>query len=321
MMVTASTLSLSMALGLLLFGAGIVLIGLYAMLNQDTLAARLSHMRRGDAEDEARVTIMRGQDSALPEALRPILQGIARQGEKLAGTANDRAKLRRLLSMAGIRAPESLGLLMAVKYGLGAGLFGLVLFVLVPADSRFGLEGLTAGLLSLFVGTLLPEAWLRWSAARRGGRLARSVPDGLDLMVICSEAGLPLGRVFQVVSKEMVLSAPDLADEFRYTFAELQILNDRSRALQNLSERCGVAEVESMVATLIQAERYGTPLPQALRTISDESRKSLVLRLEEQAGKLPAHMSLPLMGLILPPIVAMMGAPAMIRLVRILLTP
>ena len=131
-------------------------------------------------------------------------------------------------------------------------------------------------------------------------------------------AELALGRVLQVVSREMALSAQEMADELRYTCAELQLLSDRAKALLNLAERTGVAGIETMVSTLIQAERYGTPLSQALRTISDESRKTLILTLEERAGKLPAQLSVPLMTLILPPIIAMMGAPAMVRIVRLL---
>ncbi|WP_437883772.1 type II secretion system F family protein [Pseudomonas sp. LRF_L74] len=307
------------ALAVLSAGLGMLLIGLHARKRPATLRVRLGP--RAVALEKAPTqadSILRGQGLQLSPRLMKILLPIARFGDSLAGTDSDRYKLRKLLALAGLRGHEALGLLMAGKYALGIVLALVVLFGVLEPASRFGLNGLAGGLIALFVGTTLPELWLKVRGGKRGGRLARSLPDALDLMVICAEAGLPLGRVLQVVSKELALSAPEMADELRYTFAELQILSDRPRALLNLAERTGVSGIESMVATLIQAERYGTPLSQALRTISEESRKALILSLEERAGKLPAQLSVPLMTLILPPIVAMMGAPAMVRIIRLL---
>lgn len=306
------------ALAILLAGVGLLLIGLH---QRSKLAPLRQRLRPDTPQASAPVRqddILRGQGLQLPARLQALLLPTARFGEGLAGTDNDRQKLRRLLSMAGFRNPEALGLLMVGKYALGLLLAMGVLFGVLEPGSRLGMNGLAGGLMALFAGTTAPELWLKMRSAKRGERLSRSLPDGLDLMVICAEAGLPLGRVLQVVSKELALSAPELADELRYTYAELQILSDRPRALLNLAERTGVSGIESMVATLIQAERYGTPLSQALRTISEESRKTLILNLEERAGKLPAQLSVPLMTLILPPIVAMMGAPAMVRVIRLL---
>ena len=306
------------ALAILLVGVGLLLIGLH---QRSKLAPLRQRLRPDTPQASAPVRqddILRGQGLQLPPRLQALLLPTARFGEGLAGTDNDRQKLRRLLSMAGLRNPEALGLLMVGKYALGLLLAMVVLFGVLEPGSRLGMNGLAGGLMALFVGSTAPELWLKMRSAKRGERLSRSLPDGLDLMVICAEAGLPLGRVLQVVSKELALSAPELADELRYTYAELQILSDRPRALLNLAERTGVSGIESMVATLIQAERYGTPLSQALRTISEESRKTLILNLEERAGKLPAQLSVPLMTLILPPIVAMMGAPAMVRVIRLL---
>lgn len=311
----------SVALAILLAGIGLLLIALHQRSRPAALRERLlpGSQRSSPALGAAQVNdILRQQGMQLPPRLQALLLPVARVGETLAGTDQDRQKLRRLLSMAGLRNREALGLLLAGKYALGLLLAGIVLFGVLEPGSRLGLNGLAGGLIALFVGTTLPEVWLKLRSAQRGERLERSLPDGLDLMVICAEAGLPLGRVLQVVSKELTLSAPELADELRYTYAELQILSDRPRALLNLAERTGAKGIESMVATLIQAERYGTPLSQALRTISEESRKTLILTLEERAGKLPAQLSVPLMTLILPPIVAMMGAPAMVRIVRLL---
>lgn len=306
------------ALALLMAGAGLLLIGLHLRGRKSGLKERLGMASTTATANESTDSVLRDQGFDLSPALQGYLQPLVELGDRMAGTDSDKDKMRRLLAMSGLRKGYALGLLQISKISMGILLALLVLFGVLGPESRWGLNGLAGGLIALFVGTLIPEMLLKWQSARRGGRLASTLPDALDLMVICAEAGLPLGRVLQVVSREIALSAPEIADELRYTFAELQILNDRTRALQNLAERTGVSGIESMVATLIQAERYGTPLSQALRTISDESRKALVLRLEERAGKLPAQLSIPLMGLILPPIVAMMGAPAMVRIIRLL---
>lgn len=277
------------------------------------------HLPVTDAEGEsAENSILRGQGTELSPALEKILLPLAEQGERLAGAEKDRKKFRQMLDLAGFRRTEAMGWFVIGKFACGLlALLVLVFGLVAPAD-RMGLTGLAGGLIGFFVGSLIPEWWLRHRAVTRGARLGRSVPDALDLMVVCAEAGLPIGRVLHVVSKELGLSAPEMADELRYTSAELQILSDRTLALSHLAERTRVPEIENMVATLLQAERYGTPLSQALRTIADESRKTLILRLEEKAGKLPAQLSVPLMGLILPPIIAIMAAPALLRVIRLM---
>ncbi|MFJ5504456.1 type II secretion system F family protein [Pectobacterium carotovorum] len=276
------------------------------------------HLPVASIEAASQENILRGQGATLSPLLEKLLQPIATQGERLSGSDRDRRNLRRLLDLAGIRRSEAVGWLVMGKFAAGA-LFAIALvWGWLPAADRAGLTGVAAGLIGFFVGSMVPEWWLKWRAASRGEKLARAVPDALDLMVVCAEAGLPIGRVLQVVSKELGLSSPEMADELHYTAAELQILSDRTLAMKHLAERTRVSEIESMVATLIQAERYGTPLSQALRTIADESRKTLTLGLEEKAGKLPAQLSVPLMALILPPIIAIMASPALVRVIRLL---
>jgi len=276
------------------------------------------HLPKADTEESAENSILRGQGVELSPAIEKILLPLAEQGERLAGAEKDRKKFRQMLDLAGFRRTEAVGWFVIGKFACGLFAVLVLVFGLVAPADRMGLTGLAGGLIGFFIGSLIPEWWLRHRAVTRGARLGRSVPDALDLMVVCAEAGLPIGRVLHVVSKELGLSAPEMADELRYTSAELQILSDRTLALSHLAERTRVPEIENMVATLLQAERYGTPLSQALRTIADESRKTLILRLEEKAGKLPAQLSVPLMGLILPPIIAIMAAPALLRVIRLM---
>lgn len=285
---------------------------------QERIAAQLASATEEKDGMSPQESLLRNQGRELSPQLEKLLQSVARWGLQLAGSDRDKQKLRRLLDLAGLRRNEALGCLVAGKFVVGALLALLLVFGALAPEDRFGLTGLAAALVGFFVGGLLPEFWLKLRAARRGEKLARAVPDALDLMVVCAEAGLSMGRVLQVVAKELGLSSPEMADELRYTAAELQILADRNAALQHLVERTRVTEIESMVATLVQAERYGTPLSQALRTIADESRKTLLLTLEEKAGKLPAQLSVPLMALILPPIIAIMASPALLRVIRLL---
>jgi len=251
--------------------------------------------------------------------LAPLWQRVAEAGAGLAGSEADRLKLQRLLATAGLARPEALGLLVAAKYASGLLLVALALWGVLGPESRFGMAGLAMGLMALFVGTTVPELWVKALAGRRHESLSRSIPDALDLMIICAEVGLPFPRILRVVSRELALSAPAMAEELAYTSAEMQVLPDRAEALRHLAERTRVAAVESMVGSLIQAERYGTPLAQALRTIADETRSTLILSLEEKAGKLPAQLSLPLMTMILPPVVALVATPALVRVIRSLM--
>lgn len=303
------------ALLLLAFVAGLALTLwlLRAQARRNPLHERLG---RRHGTTPSRVATAIAQDHRAP--LHPLLQALAGLGLRLAGTAQDRVNTERLLAQAGWRRPEAPGLLMAAKYGCGLLLCASALSGL-DAASRWGLSGLALGLIALFAGTTLPELMVKLRAARRHEALSRSMPDALDLMVICAEAGLPFPRILKTVSRELALSAPAMADELAYASAELQLLPDRAAALRHLAERTRVAAVESMVGSLIQAERYGTPLAQALRTIAEESRSRLILELEEKAGKLPAQLSVPLMTLILPPVVAIVATPALMRVIRSLL--
>lgn len=301
---------------LLAFIAGLTLVVwlLRVKSRRNPLHDRLGRSR---GKGGMQTTISIALDDNTP--MSPVLQAIANFGMKLAGTEQDKRAVERLLAQAGWRREQASGLFMATKYGSGVLLCGLALWLLASPQSRFGLTGLAVGLISLFVGTTLPEVFVKVRAGRRHEALSRSMPDALDLMVICAEAGLPFPRILKVVARELAFSAPAMADELAYTSAELQLLPDRAAALRHLADRTRVPTIESMVGSLVQAERYGTPLAQALRTIAEESRSRLILELEEKAGKLPAQLSVPLMTLILPPVVAIVATPALMRVIRSLM--
>ena len=140
--------------------------------------------------------------------------------------------------------------------------------------------------------------------------MQRAVPDMLDLLVICAEAGLTLDSALLRVVKEMAQTGPELADELNYTAIELGFLPERRQALRNLSTRVTLPSIQSVTATLIQSEKYGTPLADSLRVLSSEFRNERMMIAEEKAGKLPATMTIPLILFILPTLFVVLIGPA-----------
>jgi len=160
---------------------------------------------------------------------------------------------------------------------------------------------------------LLPSILLRNQKQKRMQSLSKSLPDALDLFVICAEAGLSLDATFERVSQELADAHPDLADEFGLTSVELGFMPDRSKALQGLSDRCPIGGVRSLVSTLVQTERYGTPLAVSMRVLSAEMRNERMMKAEEKAARLPAIMTVPMILFILPPLFIVLIGPAILR--------
>lgn len=181
-----------------------------------------------------------------------------------------------------------------------------ILFVLAAIAYSFGLGHfspntrllIVAG--ALPVGALAPDLYVRNAADKRRAVLQKSLPDGLDLLVICAEAGLSLDAALQRVAREIVLSAPLLAEEFNLTALELGFLPDRKQALDNLNQRTDMPSIRAVVNTLKQSEKYGTPLAKSLRILSTEFRDERLMKAEEKAARLPVLMTLPMIAFIMP---------------------
>jgi tight adherence protein C len=171
--------------------------------------------------------------------------------------------------------------------------------------------GITVG--AVVLGFMAPDVFLRNAITKRQKALRKQLPDGLDLLVICAEAGLGLDAAFSRVSKEMVKSSPELADEVGLTSIELSFLPERRQALQNLIDRTNMPEIRAVVNTLMQTEKYGTPLAQSLRVLSAEFRNERLLRAEEKAARLPAILTVPMIIFILPALFIVLIGPAILR--------
>ncbi len=155
-----------------------------------------------------------------------------------------------------------------------------------------------------------PELFLKNKAKKRTDAIRKGLPDALDLLVICAEAGLTVDAAFNRVAKELGRAYPELGDEFALTAIELSFLTERRQAFENFAYRVDLDAVKGVVTTMIQTERYGTPLASALRVLSAEFRNERMMRAEEKAARLPAIMTVPLILFILPVLFIVILGPA-----------
>ncbi|HUC63655.1 MAG TPA: type II secretion system F family protein [Alphaproteobacteria bacterium] len=220
------------------------------------------------------------------------------------------------LARAGYRSKDALAVFIFAKtvapflFGGGALLF-------------FGLSGHAATaptlrLLAVAIGGVAglfgPDIYVSNEGSKRIQRMSKGLPDALDLLVICAEAGLSLDASIARIGSEMAEAAPELAEEFALTSIELGFLPDRHTALQNLTRRTDMQKLRSLVNSLIQTERYGTPLATSLRVLAAEFREERLMRAEEKAARLPATMTVPMIVFILPALFIVLGGPVAIRI-------
>jgi tight adherence protein C len=140
------------------------------------------------------------------------------------------------------------------------------------------------------------------------------MPDALDLLVVCAEAGLSLDQAIDQVSRDLRLSHPEVAEEFEITAAEMRVAPDRGAALDSLVRRTNLETLRSITATLTQAIRFGTPLAESLRVLAAEMRTARILKIEERAARLPVLLTIPLLCFILPALFIVIGTPVVLRI-------
>ncbi|WP_037500100.1 type II secretion system F family protein [Sphingomonas jaspsi] len=155
-----------------------------------------------------------------------------------------------------------------------------------------------------------PDLWLSNKVTKRSHAVRKGLPDALDLLVICAEAGLTVDAAFNRVARELGKAYPELGDEFGLTAIELGFLSERRQAFENLANRVDLESIRGVVTTMIQTEKYGTPLASALRVLSAEFRNERMMRAEEKAARLPAIMTVPLILFILPTLFVVILGPA-----------
>ena len=222
-------------------------------------------------------------------------------------------KAQARLMQAGIRSKDLAFVVIFARFLMplvfGTGILFLVYYVdYFPDWGSFKKYGLVAG--TFILAYKAPDLWLKNKIQKRTSAIRKGLPDALDLLVICAEAGLTVDAAFARVSRELGRAYPELGDEFALTSIELGFLTDRRLAFENLAKRIDLDAVRGVVTTMIQTEKYGTPLASALRVLSAEFRNERMMRAEEKAARLPAIMTVPLILFILPVLFIVILGPA-----------
>jgi tight adherence protein C len=226
------------------------------------------------------------------------------------------AEARQRLARAGIRSPDAMIGYLFARLILPS-LLGFVVLadssvlqmLAIPSDFRF-MPALAAALFGFYA----PNIYLGNVAGKRAKQLRLALPDGLDLMVICAEAGLSLDATLIRVSRELAASWPELAEEFAITAAELTFMPDRRLAFDNLNTRTDSDALRAVVNTLQQTAKFGTPLAHSLRILANESRAARMTRAEEKAARLPAMLTVPMILFILPTLFIVLLGPAVLNM-------
>jgi len=223
------------------------------------------------------------------------------------------SEIQQKLAHAGIRNKDMAVMVIFARMVLPAvlgfcGIIALYWIGLFPEWSSFRRFMTFAGL--VVAGYKAPELYLKNLATKRTKAIQKGLPDALDLLVICAEAGLTVDAAFGRVARELGRAYPELGEEFALTAIELSFLTERRQAFENLAYRVNLDAMRGVVTTMIQTERYGTPLASALRVLAAEFRSTRMLRAEEKAARLPAIMTVPLILFILPVLFIVILGPA-----------
>lgn len=301
--------------GLGLGAGGLVAASLaLASSRRGALPARLGELRRtylNPAGGETKPTD-RSIRSLPMRALESLTETI---GSAWLLNGKQQEKMRLQLLHAGIRRSDGTMLLMVAKLvgAVGLALLAVPLAELSGMLPHHWIAPIAAAIAGALVGGMLPETLLDRRARARQAKITQRLPDALDLLIIFATAGYGVDMAIQRLSQELKRSAPELADELTVTSNELRMLSDRNQALLNLAERTGIPSARSLVSTLIQAQKYGTPLSQALRTLAIELRNDRVSQMEERAGRLPVLITLPMIALILPAVMIVVLTPGILQ--------
>ena len=222
------------------------------------------------------------------------------------------AKLR----MAGFRGQAPLVVFLFTRATLPLVFFVLALFymlVVAKIDQPTAIKLLIAVVVA-YIGFYAPNLYISNTVSKRQLSVKRAWPDALDLMLICVEAGMSLEGAFRKVGEEIGQQSVELAEELTLTTAELSYLPERRQAFENLGLRTGLETVRSVMTSLIQAERYGTPLGSALRVLSQENRDQRMNDAEKKAAALPPKLTVPMILFFLPVLMAVILGPAAIQI-------
>lgn len=226
--------------------------------------------------------------------------------------------LKESLSQAGFRGQNALIMFTFARVALAVGAF-VAAIVVIAAWQDFPYPLPVKALImaaAAVVGFYLPKTYISNAAQKRQQELNKGFADALDLMVICVEGGLSVEGAFDRVTEEIADKSPTLAQEFGLTSAELAYLGDRHKAYMNFAERTGLPAIKSLATTLVQSEKYGTPVGKALKVLSQERRQERMAMAEKKGAALPAKLTVPMIIFFLPPLFMVVIGPAAINIMN-----
>jgi tight adherence protein C len=229
----------------------------------------------------------------------------------------DSSRSRERFLKAGMRSSTAAGVFWGAKILAGVCLPASFLLLSIGFLRIFSTPRIVALAVALaFLGLYVPEIWLKIRISKRRDKISRAIPDALDLMTICLEAGMGLDATINRVGEELQLSHPVLSDELKLMTLELRGGKSRQEALRRLAARTDVEDLNSLVQVLVQAEKFGTSIANTLRVYADGFRTKRYNRAEEQAAKMPVKLIFPLAMLMLPTLLMVLLGPALIRIIR-----
>ncbi|MBF0267454.1 MAG: type II secretion system F family protein [Alphaproteobacteria bacterium] len=296
-------------------GSFVTILGIgISLVSRDQLASRMKAVaaRREELSRQQKAKFqqsMRLQPKAHVGAMRSFLEKI--KLENLIGSKETRNRM----AQAGWRSPSAPVTFAFMRVATPVILFIAVLLLTSGVKKlEFSFPTLVLVLvMTAAIGFYLPSLIVSNAIQKRQHLLTRFFPDALDLLVICVEAGLSVEAAFGRVADEIAESCPPLAEELGLTTAELAFLGDRRQAFENLSDRTGLGSTKSLATSLIQAEKYGTPVALALRVLSQENRDARMATAEKKAGALPAQLTVPMILFFLPVLFIVIIGPAVIQ--------
>jgi tight adherence protein C len=283
-----------------------------ALVWQPPIEARLHALRTRRMKSRSDRT--RPAKSSPKAASLGFMRTLVDRMNLLRGAAADQTT--RQLRQAGFLSRDAAVVFFFIKLALP-----LVLgFLMILLTSSTGLIDVGEDLIlpicigAVLAGFTMPGLYVKNVAAKRREILSRMLPEGLDLLTICVEAGLSIDAAFRRVAKEMREAMPELAQEFDMTAIELTYLPDRQQALENMADRSNSPAVSALVNALRQTEKYGTPIANSLRILSQEFRQTRASKAEEKGARMPALMTVPLMVFLLPTLITVLLAPAILSM-------
>jgi tight adherence protein C len=290
-------------LGLLVFVAGLG-ISLLVIGFINPLRRRIGAVKGPTVKAEA----------SSAEVMMGRLGGVLQSKE---GAKRD-SNIARQLRYAGYRSPNALRLFFAFRL-LALVAMPLLVFGVALTSGRIPLrEAFLFAVAGGAIAYILPDIWLSKRARKRQERLRRGLPDALDLMVVCTEAGLGLNAAIQRVADEIAIQHPDMSDELELVIMQTRAGIDSRRALKDLEERTGVSDIRAFVTTMLQSLRFGTSIAESLRIFSDEMRDKRLQRAQEQAAKLGIKMLAPIGLCIFPAFLLVALGPALLGMMKVI---